>query len=596
MQRVAETKSKITLFLLLLMIVVGLAFQSRYPTWHYIYLATVPLLVIFLTQSIEKIEWPKAVFLGLVIIVGLVMPVFFSKMPIMSLSWSYFLLVGGLLWLTLDNNFSHWIFRTLVIFCLVDVFYAFYQMLFLGHTRPDGFFMDPNVRAVYLLGSVLYVYQHTAFSIQPQVRRGGYTLLLVLLSGFHATQSRAIFALAVVAMMIVLLYYILNDRKNWHAFFMLVGISVLAFCLYFALYQFVPSNGLRIFNIPQGPDVRWEMWRVGWDMIKQYPVFGSGFFSFLYTYPSVRTELLTSGHFLHNDFLEYWLASGFPGLFLTVTPVLFFLFQLIKAFRYKNHGTLIYSGIGLLFLGFAFFNYFFWRVENLIVLGAVWRLSESESMLSHRLVVNWKWKFIVVIIVLLPLLTVVAKLNENVILSRGIQTNEDMHLWSDAVAGNESILLAPRSRWYFNNAISGLDGEIDYGNFAYLISQLDAEIVRGTLYPDIYCARSEIGYLLNEDRINLETFFKKGLKLDPRSIYCHYAKFNVDVAYGDTGAALENLKLFFSQRLSIQNVDNIIALARVGNETAFNAGEFDYVEFFSKYIKQVEQKQESLKF
>jgi hypothetical protein len=458
-------------------------------------------------------------------------------------------------------------------------------MLYLSITRPGGLFMDSNARAIYVLVSILFVFWQISDPTHSSRLKPAalWIVLVVLLAGFHSAQSRAMLALGGLSLLALWAYALFRAPEQRKP---VLGVSIaalLGFAVFYGLFQFIPSGGLAFLNKPEGPDVRFELWGTAWQLIKEHPFVGHGFGLFLYLYPSVRTEMGTAGHFVHNDFLEHWLASGIPGLVLTLIPVAFFAYQFFKSFAKAQYQQTLFAGIGLCLMGYAFFNYFFWRLENLIVMAAVWKLAEYRGDHETLMTIQPKHKFIALLIFLLPVISLFAKVDEESTLRNNGSALSVMHSWSDWVLADESQLIPLRARWNFIQALNGKSDEIDFENFSQLIAQLDSEIKRGTLFPAFYCARAEVGYLLQESYDTDMAYIEMSEQLDPSNIYCAYARFNLNVAHEKPDVALQQIHGFLKKKLSMQKADAIINLNNIALEYAKKRQAEDYVGFFTQY-------------
>lgn len=111
-----------------------------------------------------------------------------------------------------------------------------------------------------------------------------------------------------------------------------VGIVVVSFALvnFHASLEEAAAHdeGYTLDMEQKGWSQRFAMWRAGWSIYKEYPVFGSGPGTFKLHYPRYRThdDLLNFGNFVHNDYLQFLLEGGpvllsfllaFVGLLLT---------------------------------------------------------------------------------------------------------------------------------------------------------------------------------------------------------------------------------------------------------------------------------------
>ena len=578
-----------------LQIYFGLYFQSHYPIWLTIFSAGTTVLLVVLSSEFDQPQITKIVWVGLAAVIAMAMPALFSRMPVQSYSWSFYLLAGGFALLMMRVNVAKVIFWSLVLYVLADTVFAYYQMLGLGNTRPGGLFMDSNVRAIYVLSSILFLTAQAATTMSRGKSNVLWLVIFILMVGFHSTQSRALFALAILSLSFIWVYSGFMDRSHLKNTLRLTAIFIVGFLLYSSIYHFAVDGGSSLRALEDQSksfNVRKDVWLSAWQLIIERPLVGHGFGLFQYLYPSIRTELGTSGFFVHNDYLQFWLESGVLGLILTLLPGFYFLFKVYEAYRFRRFQQLLYSGIGLCFMGFAFFNYFFWRFENLLVFAAVWKLIEFEESTDrpkNLIQIKGKHRFIALLLFALPVVNVIAKVDEARV--AGIEIGIDqMHTWSDVIIGDESSLLPMRARWYFIQAMTDNNDAIDFHDFNYLIAQLNAEITRGTLYPAVYCARGEIGYLLNEPYDTIMGYIGSGKRLDSRSIYCQYARFNIDIASGNKEQAVADLKEFLSGVFSMQHVSAIIELNSFGLKFAESQDYSEYISFFTQYGTAIEQR------
>ena len=79
------------------------------------------------------------------------------------------------------------------------------------------------------------------------------------------------------------------------------------------------------------------MWQSAWQIIKNSPIIGTGIGTFFIVYPPVQhPNDESSGDFLHNDYLQFWLETGLIGLGLMMLVMVAIIIIFVRTFRYKN--------------------------------------------------------------------------------------------------------------------------------------------------------------------------------------------------------------------------------------------------------------------
>ena len=590
----------VPLLIVMPILLLGLYFQSRYPDFLTQYFVFITFLTILITSKIDHPSHFAILFVILGIVVAMAMPAFFSKMPLQSFSGSFYVL-AGVASLILMNRFTAMaVFWALVAYSILDTLLAFYQMVHLSNPRPSGLFMDANVRASFVLISILFVFWQQSELTKPKFLRPvlAWLVLILLLAGFHSAQSRAMLGLGGFSLLAIWAYALFVSPEKRLSVLKLTVAATAGFFIFLAVFKFSTEFGsqVRVIDSSVISNIRFAMWGTAWELIKEQPFFGHGYGMFQYLYPAIRTEMGTSGDVLHNDFLEYWLASGLPGLIFTLIPVVYFSFKIFSAFATARYQQAMFAGIGLCLMGFAFFNYFFWRIENLIVLAAVWKMTDNEEGNLRQLVILPKHRFIVVLIFLLPMLSAMAKVKEDTTIVNSGGVLSEMTHWSDWILVNESQLIPLRVRWNFVEVLGGDDSKVDYNIFNQLLSQLDSEISRGTLFPSFYCARAEVSFLLKEPYEVSISYIEMSEKLNPYEFYCAYAKFNISLAYKRPELALADLNVFLSQRLPGEKLEGEITLSNMALELAIELKQDSMVSYYRNRIDDLHAKKASRGF
>ena len=121
---------------------------------------------------------------------------------------------------------------------------------------------------------------------------------------------------------------------------------------------------------------RMLLWESGWQIIKTAPIIGTGIGTFFIVSRAVRQPNdLSSGNYLHNDYLQFWLETGFIGLSLLVFIMVAVSMLSIRLLRNKSLQRIDRLEITGLLAGLAavalhtFVDFNFYIVAILMVMG-----------------------------------------------------------------------------------------------------------------------------------------------------------------------------------------------------------------------------------
>ena len=79
------------------------------------------------------------------------------------------------------------------------------------------------------------------------------------------------------------------------------------------------------------------MWKSAWPIIETSPIIGTGIGTFFIVFPAVRHPAdHSSGNYLHNDYLQFWLETGFIGLCLMMFIMVAISMLFLSVLKYKN--------------------------------------------------------------------------------------------------------------------------------------------------------------------------------------------------------------------------------------------------------------------
>jgi O-antigen ligase len=215
------------------------------------------------------------------------------------------------------------------IFCVVIALIAVWALLqwltgwgFLDEESPrsESLFATPNTLATALnlgLAPVL------AYYLLGYGERGVYGLTLLLFAALLATQSRGgYFALLASLLFLLALIGRASMIAQWRRY-LEVAVGFFAVFGFFRLYAglgMVSWNTDRVVDTLMYGDSsgRWEIYQVAWAGLAEHLWLGIGYFNFGYYFQVHKVPPYLDGHtlFVHNDYLQYALETGLPGLAL----------------------------------------------------------------------------------------------------------------------------------------------------------------------------------------------------------------------------------------------------------------------------------------
>tara|TARA_B100000586_G_C20100415_1_gene424607 strand:- start:59 stop:1948 length:1890 start_codon:yes stop_codon:yes gene_type:complete len=83
--------------------------------------------------------------------------------------------------------------------------------------------------------------------------------------------------------------------------------------------------------------VRLLIWQSAWEIIKAAPLIGTGIGTFSTILPAIRSPALEEAvFFVHNDYLQFWLETGFVGLSLMVIIIVAIIFSFIRLLKHQG--------------------------------------------------------------------------------------------------------------------------------------------------------------------------------------------------------------------------------------------------------------------
>lgn len=218
-----------------------------------------------------------------------------------------------------------------------------YQQLSLG-THAQSTFLTRNSHAG--LMCLLAIPASSYFLMAHGVtRRAIWTarilgpVLFILYFSLALTGSRgASLGLLVGLVLIVALAYRRVPRSRLIIFF---AIILLAFVVAnFSLKGEVVSRFGTLMSPSNADAGRFLIWERAWQMLMDAPWWGIGLGTYWLHWPPYRNPLDSSaGFYVHNDYLQIWIETGFPGLLLLLAICVATLVTFIRLLRYRKMDT-----------------------------------------------------------------------------------------------------------------------------------------------------------------------------------------------------------------------------------------------------------------
>jgi tetratricopeptide (TPR) repeat protein len=153
-----------------------------------------------------------------------------------------------------------------------------------------------------------------------RVAQAALIALMFFAVGLTGSRGAALAALAGLILIAVIGFFLVCRHRATLAF---VVIALTALGLSNLLTSETIIGGARTLADPGSAGAtRFVIWSQAWAMIQQHPWLGYGPGVFYLAYPAFRLPADGSaGYFVHNDYLEFWLERGLPGLLLVLAII-----------------------------------------------------------------------------------------------------------------------------------------------------------------------------------------------------------------------------------------------------------------------------------
>lgn len=309
---------------LLITLICGILFQGGTLFWFGPAAASSILLCIYyLHKSFKKpIHLPESTLsILLILFTGwCFLTVFWSDIPAISLIHAITIsaaIIGFYCYFVISNTALSWqhIFETIIATGLILVAISLVQ-LFSGIDRPNALFINPNTLSAYLNLIILPTAGYFLISTKPAESKFLVVSILLLVYSQAITGSRGASYGQYIGL--AMIYFIGRgeiDKKKLKQF-LVTYLS--AFLLAFLTTS---SSVSRVISpeIVSHSDARWGIWQGSINLLNDTPWYGSGVGTYWLLYPPYRLfSDPAGGQNPHNDYLQYLIEAGIPGLALLV--------------------------------------------------------------------------------------------------------------------------------------------------------------------------------------------------------------------------------------------------------------------------------------
>jgi len=164
--------------------------------------------------------------------------------------------------------------------------------------------------------------------------------IIVISLAIIFSKSRSGIFLLILTFILFFELYVLYFRKSGKKkrtesrFLKLMFLLIIIFALYIGIEGVIERFSLERFLSESRP----TYWAQTVDIIKDFPVFGSGLGTFGAVYPAYDKYMIPAqfSH-AHNDYLEYFSELGFVGLFVLMAGILSLLIKSYSVWRERSH-------------------------------------------------------------------------------------------------------------------------------------------------------------------------------------------------------------------------------------------------------------------
>lgn len=338
----------------------------------------------FAYQKNQEIEVSAVTFIVLVSALWLFLSILWSRIPYLSIMTSWWLAAAALVYLIFilaprKEAIYKAVLVAVFVFGGVQGLLALYQ-IFIQEILPNGLFLYKNLLGSFLVLQI-FVLSGLFFILPEEKKRNRYFLLSVLFFLAFVVgviQSRGVYLSLFLSMLLFfgIAYYLQVNRTSLVT---LLVTLVLAFvCAELTTLSGLSQRVMTLADPYSAGTSRFLIWQGCLEMIRNYPLWGTGLGTYWLLWPPYRSPLDTSGgYFAHNDYLQLWIEGGIPLLILLLALFVVIIVSFYKTMKAKELSRTRKMEVLSLFAGLfalaihTFFDFNFYSIPNMILAGVI---------------------------------------------------------------------------------------------------------------------------------------------------------------------------------------------------------------------------------
>lgn len=335
-------------------------------------------------QRNEEIEISSINILMLFLALWLFVSILWSRIPYLSVITSWWLVAAALVcWIFMLAPWKETIYKALLGAAFVSgglqCLLALYQF-FIQETLPNGLFLYKNLLGSFLVLQI-FVLSGLFMILPEEKKRNRYILLSFLFFLAFVVgiiRSRGVYLSLFVSMVLFfgIARYLQANRRS-------LATLLVTLVLAFVCVELVTMSGLsqRVMTLADPYSAgtsRFLIWQGCLEMIRNYPLWGTGLGTYWLLWPPYRSPLDTSGgYFAHNDYLQLWIEGGIPLLVLLLLLFVIIIVSFYKTIKAKELSRTRKMEMLSMFAGLfalaihTFFDFNFYSIPNMILAGVM---------------------------------------------------------------------------------------------------------------------------------------------------------------------------------------------------------------------------------